>query len=243
MANWCIELQTEVARRDPTWLSEIHQRYEKHVEVLLRSSDLTLVGDIEPQLLQTFRNIYGGQSYFCRYKICASATGFNSRETRDQHEAAHVWKYRCEVLNCFRGDRGFKEQRDLKLHCQMYHPPPEVPKLALDPPSSIPASLSRTLEGPTLVFPPDVKLSFSVELLHQFSADSECTSVAISPNEHYYAVGAKNVIHVCSLGSGEEVMRFEIGAPETYRWVRDVCFTPDSKLLIAAVGGEIMVCC
>ena len=145
------------------------------------------------------------------------------------------------------GDRGFKKQRDLKLHYQKYHPPSKVPKLALDLPLSTPDSLSRTLEGLTIEYAPDVERSFSVELLHQFDAESPCSSVAISSNERYFAVGAKNVIHVCSLVSGEEVMRFEPGAPITNRgpenYVRGLCFTPNSNFLIASFGCEIMVCC
>ena len=215
--------------------------------MLLRSSDLASIGDLEPQQLQTFRNIYGGKNYFCRYKVCASANGFDSQETRDQHEAAHVWRYRCEVLNCFMGVRGFKKQRDLKLHYQKYHPVSKVPKLAFDIPSSTPDSLSRALEGLTIEYNPDVERSFSVELLHQFKAESVRSAVAISPNERYFAVGAKSVIHVCSLGSGEDVMRFEPGAPETnngleHNYVHDVCFTSDSNFLIAASRSKIMVC-
>ena len=145
------------------------------------------------------------------------------------------------------GDRGFKKQRDLKLHYQKYHPVSKVPKLAFDIPSSTPDILSRALEGLTIEYNPDVERSFSVELLHQFKAESVCSAVAIGPNERYFAVGRNNVIHVCSLGSGEGVMRFEMGAPETFweiDYVRDVCFTPDSNFLIAAFeSGRIGVCC
>ena len=225
MANWCTEILTELAVRDPTWLSEIHLKYEKYVELLLKSSDPALVGDLEPQQLQKFRNIYGGRSYFCRYSTCASSTnGFSSQDTRDQHEATHVRKYKCDVSHCFMSDQGFKKQRDLKLHCQKYHPPPEVPELVLDG-------------------------SVTVDLVYEFKAKSECASIAISGDERYFAVGGNKKICICSLGSGKKVMRFEMEVPgfvppDQDDYVRGLSFTTDSKFLIGATeSGRILVCC
>ena len=248
--NRCTEILIELAIRDPTWLSEIHQRYEKYVEVLLGSSDPALVGDLEPQQLQTFRNIYGGWGYFCRYSTCASSTnGFSSQDTRDQHEATHVRKYKCDVLHCFMSDQGFKKQRDLKLHCQKYHPPPKVPELVLDPPSLTQDSPSGIFEGLTIEYAPDLERAFTVDLLYQFRSESPCTSVAISGDERYFAVGGDRKIYICSLGSGKEVMRFEVNAPGPVHpdgddHVRGLAFTTDSKFLIGVTeSGRIMVCC
>jgi hypothetical protein len=138
-------LQAQLAERDPTWLTEIHQRYEEDVDILLRSSDPALVGCIESGLLQSFRDIYGGKSYFCRYHACASSvTGFDSSETRDRHEVGHVPKFKCEALGCFMADHGFKKQRDLKLHGQKYHPPPKAPNLTLAVSESQAEAKSRT---------------------------------------------------------------------------------------------------
>ena len=225
MADWCTEISTELAVHDPTWLSEIHQKYEKYVDLLLRSSDPALVGDLEPQQLQKFRNIYGGWSYFCRYSTCASSTsGFSSQDTRDQHETTHVRKFKCDVSHCFMSDQGFKKQRDLKLHCQKYHPPPKVPELVLDG-------------------------SVTVDLVYEFNSKSECASIAISGDERYFAVGGNKKICICSLRSGKKVMRFEMEVPgfvprDQDDYVRGLSFTTDSKFLIGATeSGRILVCC
>ena len=250
MANGCTEILTELAIRDPTWLSEIHQRYEKYVEVLLRSSDPALVEGLEPQQLQTFRNIYGGRSYLCRYSICASSrNGFSSQNKRDQHEATHVRKYKCDVLHCFMSDQGFKKQRDLKIHCQKYHPPPKVPVLVLDPPSLTQDSLSGIFDGLTVRYALDLECPFKVDLLYQFSPESTGSSIAISGDERYFAVGRGNKIYIYSLVSGKEVMEFELYVPRTTQpdysdFVRDLSFTTDSKFLIGVTfNGRIMVCC
>ena len=250
MANQCTEILTELAVRDPTWLTEIHQKYEKYVELLLTSSDLTLVGDIEPQQLQTFRNIYSNRGYVCRFSSCASSTnGFSSKDTRDRHEATHVRKYKCDVLHCFMSDQGFKKQRDLKLHCQMYHPPPNIPELVLDSPSLAYDSLSDILEGLTTEYAPDLERSFTVHLIYQFGSESVCAGVAISGDERYAAVGGNRKVYLYSLGSGKELMRFEVNAPgrvepDAANYVRDLLFTADSKLLFGATeSGRIMVCC
>ena len=249
MANGRTEILTELAVRDPTWLSEIHQKYEKYVKLLLRSSDPALVGGLEPQQLQNLRNIDGGRGYFCRYSTCPSSTnGFSSQGTRDQHEATHVRKYKCDVSNCFMSDQGFKKQRDLKLHCQKYHPSPKVPRLVLDPPSLNRGSPSNGLEGLTIEYAPDLESSFTVKLLYQFTSESACTSVAISGDERYFAVGGSRKIYICSLGSGKEVMRFEVNDSRHIQprcdYVRGLSFTTDSEFLIGATeSGRIMVCC
>lgn len=246
MANQCTEILTELAVRDPTWLTEIHQKYEKYIELLLTSSDPALVGDIEPQQLQTFRNIYGNRSYVCRFSSCASSTnGFSSKDTRDRHEATHVRKYKCDVLHCFMSDQGFKKQRDLKLHRQMYHPPPKVPELVLDLAYD---SLPDTLEGLTIEYAPDLERSFTVHLLYEFESELGCSCVAISGDERYVAVGGSEVC-IYNLGLGKEATRFEMKAPgsvepDNEEYVNDLSFTADSKFLIGAIdSGRIMVCC
>ena len=243
MADWCSEISTELAVRDPTWLSEIHQKYEKYVDLLLRSSDPALVGDLEPQQLQKFRNIYGGRSYFCRYSTCASSTnGFSSHDTRDHHEATHVRKYKCDVSNCFMSDQGFKKQRDLKLHCQKYHPLSKVPELILDPPSLTQDTSSGDFD---VEYAPDLERAFTVDLLYQFRIESWCSCVAISGDERYFAVGGDREIYICSLGSGKEVMRFEVNDPlPVWDSVRGLLFTTDNELLIGATeSGRIIVRC
>ncbi|KAL9110066.1 MAG: hypothetical protein Q9227_005405 [Pyrenula ochraceoflavens] len=247
-------LRTELAIRDPTCLCEIHKRYEEHVEILLKSSDAELVDYIEPQELQIFRDTYSSRSFFCRYTACASrVTGSNSQAVRDQHEATHIWKYKCKVLNCFRERQGFKKQRDLKLHYQKYyHPSTEVPKLILAP-SLTPASLSGIIDGPGILdglridYAPDVKRSFSIKLLYEIQFNSVPCSTAISPGQHFFAAAANLTVNLFSLETGKEVWTFDISVGEASdvgkdNYGRDVCFSPDGFSLIAgAECGRIMV--
>ena len=248
MADWCTEILTELAVHDPTWLSEIHQKYEKYVELLLRSSDPALVGDIEPQQLQNFRNMYGGQSYFCRYSTCASSTnGFSSQGTRDQHEAAHVRKYKCDVLNCFMGNQGFKNERELKLHCQKYHPKPKFPDLVIDLPSPTQDPSCDIVEGLTIKYAPDLERVFALDPLYQFRSEFELYSVAISPDERYFAMGGRMRVYIYNLESGTEVMWFELDGPGAFQdegdSVLDLLFTTDNEFLIGATeAGRVMVC-
>ena len=72
MADWGTDILTELSVRDPFWLSDIRQKYEKYVDLLLKSSDPALVGDLEPQQLEIFRNTYGGRSYSCRIALALS---------------------------------------------------------------------------------------------------------------------------------------------------------------------------
>ena len=140
------------------------------------------------------------------------------------------------------------KQRDLKLHCQMYHPPPKVPELILDSSSLAYDSLSDIREGVTIEYAPDLKRSFTVHLIYEFGSESGCSCVAISGDERYVAVGGDKV-YIYSLGSGKEVARFEMNVPESVEpdsedHVYDLLFTADSKFLIGATeSGRIMVCC
>lgn len=177
-------------------------------------------------------------------------TGFDSQEKRDQHEAAHVRKYRCKVLNCFMGKQGFKKQHDLKLHRQKYHPPTQVPELVLSS-TLTPVSLSHPdiFGGLTISYAPHIELPFSVALLYQFKFHSVCYSTAISPDQLFFATATKRFIHLCSLETGKEVGRFDMGVREStdsnnHDYVFDVCFTPDGLSLIGAgESRKIMVCC
>ena len=145
-------------------------------------------------------------------------------------------------------EQGFKKQRDLKLHCQKYHPTPKVPELVLDPPSLTQESPSNTFEELTIDYAPDLERSFTVDLLYQFRSESGCSSIAISGDERYFAVGGNRKICICSLGSGKEVMTFVMEVPEPLPQARDghirgLSFTTDSKFLIGATAsGRIMVC-
>jgi hypothetical protein len=152
-------------------------------------------------------------------------------------------KYKCEVLDCFMADRGFKKPRDLKLHTQKYHPP-RIPSLPLNSPSHEPKSesgpssllenLSRDLGDLRIEYAPEVEKRFTIELLHQFTTTSVCCITAISSDERYFAVGANKQLSICSMATGEPIKSIHMDANYGDCYIRDVFFTLDSRGVVAA---------
>jgi hypothetical protein len=160
-------------------------------------------------------------------------------------------KYKCEVLNCFMTDRGFKKSRDLKLHTQKYHPPPKIPSLTLSSsshepksesgPSSLLDNLSRDLGDLRIEYAPEVEKRFTVELLHQFKTTSVCCTTAISSDERYFAVGENKYLSICSMATGEFIKSFHMGADDDMEnYIRDLFFTLDSRGVVAASETKII---
>ena len=158
-------------------------------------------------------------------------------------------KYKCEILNCFMADRGFKKPRDLKLHAQKYHPPPKIPSLTLDPPSHEPEpdsgpsslldNLSQDVEDLRIEYAPQIKERFTVELLHQFTTTSVCSTSAISSDERYFAVGANKCLSICSMASGELIKSFRIDSVwDEDNFIYDVKFTLDSRGVVAGLESR-----
>jgi WD40 repeat protein len=154
-------------------------------------------------------------------------------------------KYKCEVLNCFMADRGFKKPQDLKLHTQKYHPPPKIPTLTLNTPphepksesdsSSLLDNLSQDVANLRIDYAPETEKRFTVELLHQFTTTSYCCTTAISSDERYFAVGADKCISICSMATGKFIKSFHLDTDfEGDNFVRGVVFTPDSRGIVAA---------
>jgi hypothetical protein len=154
-------------------------------------------------------------------------------------------KYKCEVLNCFMADRGFKKPQDLKLHTQKYHPPPKIPTLTLNTPphepksesdsSSLLDNLSQDVANLRIDYAPETEKRFTVELLHQFTTTSYCCTTAISSDERYFAVGADKCISICSMATGKFIKSFHLDTDfEGDNFVRGAVFTPDSRGIVAA---------
>ena len=250
VADTWSDLATELARRDPSWLGEIHRSYEEHVQELLKCPNSALVDCLDPEQLQSFRRTFGSHAFYCRYKACTSSiVGFDSLETRNNHEGGHMRKYKCAVLNCFMADRGFKKPRDLKLHAQKYHPPPKIPSLNLHSPSQKPKSesdpsslldnLSQDVEDLRIDYVPEIEQRFTVELLHQFTTTSVCCTTAISSDERYFAVGANKCLSICSMASGELIKSFRIDSVwDEDNYIRDVEFTLDSRAVVAGLESR-----
>jgi hypothetical protein len=154
-------------------------------------------------------------------------------------------KYKCEVLNCFMADRGFKKPRDLRLHAQKYHPPPKIPILTLNSPSHEPKSelgpsslldnLSQDVEDLRIDYAPEIKQRFTVELLHQFTTTTVCCIAAISSDECYFAVGANKCLSICSMATGELIKSFHMDSKlDEDNYIRCAVFTLDSRDVVAA---------
>jgi hypothetical protein len=248
VADTLSDLATELARRDPSWLGEIHQSYEEHVQELLKRPNSTSLDCLDPEQLELFRSTFGSHAFYCRYKACVSSiTGFDSLDTRNNHEGGHMRKYKCEVLNCFMADRGFKKPRDLKLHTQKYHPPPKIPSLTLNlpshkpkpdsGPSSLLGNLSRNLGDLRIDYAPEVEKRFTVELLHRFTTLSVCYAIAISSDERYFAGGGKEILYIFSMATGEFIKSFYVDAGDGREvYLRAIFFTLDSRGIVAALG-------
>lgn len=135
-------MQAKIADSDPTWLTDIDLRHEVFTEKLLGNLDPAVACCLEPSTLKAFRDLHVDRTFSCRYQSCpTSLNKFPSQDLRDKHEISHVKRFRCKEENCFMRNRGFRNNRELTLHLQQYHPPPKFPALNLKPELS-PALLS-----------------------------------------------------------------------------------------------------
>jgi hypothetical protein len=79
--------------------------------------------DFDSVLWETFKAAHGNAKYSCRYQECAQSTSsFSSVSEREQHETAHMRKFKCKVAYCLYEIIGFTRQRDLSQHYTKYHP-------------------------------------------------------------------------------------------------------------------------
>src|SRR5205085_11743982 len=110
---------------DPTFFSEISQRYQTAVEFLLNYPDSCAPRGITHGELAHFQNTYGPLAFICRYRNCPRAlNGFWSAGKRDQHELTHTRRLKCVHPTCAFYVYGFTSQRALQIHNETYHTMP-----------------------------------------------------------------------------------------------------------------------
>lgn len=131
------EFQKALISRDPTYLSQIAERYEADMEVILSLDDNVLPVGIDKADLIAFREKTLSIAFSCRYPGCSEKTGlaFRSIVERHEHELTHSPQFQCSEELCFRKGIGFKKKQDFIAHMQRYHPSaqdkpvPEIPQL------------------------------------------------------------------------------------------------------------------
>jgi hypothetical protein len=123
-------LKSDELKYDPTFFSQISQRYQRIVHRLIDSSGDDLPPGIDPSLLEVFKRIYSDSAFTCRYVECPRySDGFRTSLDRDEHEKRHTKPLRCSVPTCDFFARGFTSKTGLLKHNRKYHPLPEEEEL------------------------------------------------------------------------------------------------------------------
>ena len=123
-------LKADELKFDPTFFSQISQRYQKIVHRLIDSSGDDLPPGIDPSLLEVFKRIYSDSAFTCRYVECPRySDGFRTSLDRDEHEKRHTKHLRCSDPTCDFFARGFTSKTGLLKHNRKYHPLPEEVEL------------------------------------------------------------------------------------------------------------------
>jgi hypothetical protein len=123
-------LKNDELKYDPTFFSQISQRYQRIVHRLIDSSGDDLPPGIDPSLLEVFKRIYSDSAFTCRYVECPRySDGFRTSLDRDEHEKRHTKPLRCSDPTCDFFARGFTSKTGLLKHNRKYHPLPEEVEL------------------------------------------------------------------------------------------------------------------
>jgi hypothetical protein len=119
-------------KHDPTYFSDISQRYQRIVQFFINCNVGDLPPGSSPEMLDQFRATYLDTAYICRYRNCPRfSDGFKTRPDRDNHERDHIKPLRCADPSCDYFDRGFSSRTGLVKHNRKCHPKPEE----LEPPT------------------------------------------------------------------------------------------------------------
>jgi hypothetical protein len=114
-----IDFKSYELREDPTYLTEISNRYQVLLEILLNRSE---IHDVDPVLVSRFREIYSYSHHSCRFFQCQEApNGFTTIEAPNEHESTHARVYRCRDLSCEFSNRDFGSKGALNSHDRKYH--------------------------------------------------------------------------------------------------------------------------
>ncbi|KIW21374.1 hypothetical protein PV08_01954 [Exophiala spinifera] len=133
---------------DPTHFSAITKRYQEVVLFLLTCSPEDVSDDIDLEILNTFRKVYGESEFTCRFHECPyHSDGFQSIQDRNQHEQTHMKTLRCADPSCEFFARGFTSKTGLQKHNRKYHPTPDEVEL----PKFVPV---RPVTPPPVFIPP-----------------------------------------------------------------------------------------
>lgn len=120
------DLRSLELRHDPTYFSDINQRYQDIVQLFVSCNIEELPPGCTPEMLDMFRTTYFDTAFTCRYRNCPRfSDGFHTGASRDEHEKGHIKPLRCADPSCVFFDRGFNSRTGLAKHNRKYHPKPE----------------------------------------------------------------------------------------------------------------------
>lgn len=102
--------------------------YQETVKSILDKSDHP---GISAEELELFKSQFRASAFTCRLKSCPRATlGFETIESRLEHESTHVRKIRCTFPHC--NFPPFVSPQSLKIHVKKYHSRNLAPKSIKD---------------------------------------------------------------------------------------------------------------
>ena len=106
---------------DPTYFSEILQRYQDIVELLLDATSPNDLMEEEQKFVADFRET-NRDTFSCRYRKCQRYVyGFASRKEREKHETLHLKTFKCIDYMCEFYSSGFRTKKALQKHNSKYH--------------------------------------------------------------------------------------------------------------------------
>jgi hypothetical protein len=116
------ERDTYELRQDPTYLTEISQKYQQIVETIFEYDDSELLEQIDSGIIADFRDRHGGAAFPCRYRFCARASnGYPTKQERNTHEISHHPRIKCPKLSCEFHHYGFASESALDRHNIHHH--------------------------------------------------------------------------------------------------------------------------
>ncbi|KAL7964170.1 hypothetical protein HDV63DRAFT_398832 [Trichoderma sp. SZMC 28014] len=109
-------------------ISAMLSMYQETVKSILDKSDHP---GISAEELELFKSQFRASAFTCRLKSCPRATlGFETIESRLEHESTHVRKIRCTFPHC--NFPPFVSPQSLKIHVKKYHSRNLAPKSIKD---------------------------------------------------------------------------------------------------------------
>ena len=178
-------------KTDPTYFSEISQRYQKIVELLLDATDANSLTGEEQSLIDDFRETYRDM-FKCRYQSCQRhGSGFASKRERDNHEALHLKPFKCTDHKCEFYNSGFRTKSALQKHNLKYH----ASKVDVEIPTFRQSIPLRPRIGPAVVFVPDITSLLEETRINTVANFKQLSKLSAGP----YMIGPDQIRNVpCS---------------------------------------------